>query len=105
MDVHIAKSKYGLKDSGGMSIYFLDSIEATFSDSPWERRKLFDTDNSWIGNDEEVEFIIDPIQEDKCQKGDPVDSYPSPIDRLVSNDFYNRKFIIEEYPRRQHKGQ
>ncbi len=104
MDVDISIAEYRLKDSRGIGIYFLDSVEATLGHSPWERRKLFDTDDSGISNNEEIELIIDPIKEDKCQKGNPIYRDTCPIDCLIADNLYNRKLIGNQYPSRNNKG-
>lgn len=98
MDVDIAKSKNRLKDSGGMCIYFLDTVEATFAYSSRKGRELLDPDNPWISDNKEIKFVVDPVEEDKSQKGNPVNSYPGPVNRLESNNLNNGALITQKNP-------
>ena len=101
----ISESKYSLKHSGSMSVYFLDAIEATLRHTTWERWNLLDTDDARVCDDEKIKFIIDPVEKDKCQECYPVYRHARPIDSLISDNVNNDELIIEKYPRRNDKGE
>ena len=104
MDMDIPIVKNGLQYSFCMSIYFLDAVETTFCHTAWEGWELFDTDDAWVSDDEEIELIIDPVEEDKCEESDPIYSNSSPVDWFVSENIENRSFIAQEHPGRDHEG-
>lgn len=103
MDMDIAISEDSLEDSGCMSINFLDSIETTFCYSSWKCGNLLDSNHSRVSDDKKIKLIINPVKKDKCKKGNPIDSYASPINCLIANDINNRVFISKEYPRSNNK--
>lgn len=103
MDVDISISEYCLEDSSCVGIYFLDTIEATFGDSTRKCRNLLYTDNAWIGDDEEIELIVDPVEEDKGKERNPIDRNTSPIDSLISDYVDNGELIGEKHPRRNNE--
>lgn len=78
MDMHISESKYRLKYPCRMCIHFLNSIEWTLGYGSREGWYLVDPDHARARDDEEVEFIIDPVEEDKCQEYDPIERDSSP---------------------------
>jgi hypothetical protein len=77
MDVPIGENR--LQYSSSMSIYFLDTIEATLSHSPRECRDLLYTDDTRVGDDEEIELIVDPVEENKGEKCYPKYTKQCPI--------------------------
>ena len=54
-----------------MCIDLLDSVERTLTDAPRECGYLVDTDDACICDDEEVEFIVDPIKQHEGQEDNP----------------------------------
>jgi hypothetical protein len=72
-DMHIPIAEYSLPYSCRMCIYFLDSIETTFTYYAREDGELLDPDHSRVRDDEEIEFIIDPTQKDEGKEHDPVE--------------------------------
>jgi hypothetical protein len=78
MDMYMSESKYGLEDTSDLCIHLLDSIESTFCHATREGSYLFDTDDTLISNEEEIQFIIDPGYEYKCKKKHPIKANPSP---------------------------
>ncbi len=71
MDMDITKGKERLKNTCCVCVDFLDSIERTLTHRSRECWDLIDTDDTRVGDDEEIELIVDPIQQDKSQKYDP----------------------------------
>ena len=104
MDMDISESKECLKHSSGICIYFLYSIEAAFGDASRKGWNLLNPDDPWIGDDKQIELIVDPIKEDKGQKCYPINRNACPVDSFISKKFDNGSFISEEYPRRDNKG-
>lgn len=97
--MHIAESEYRLEYTCCMCVDLLDSIEWTLTDAARECWYLVDTDDTCISDDEEVEFVIDPVEEDKSQKYDPKDWYGSP-EYSTTRDRHNTLTIYEkEYTR------
>jgi hypothetical protein len=76
--MYIPESEYRLEDTCCMCVDFLNSIEGTFTDAPRECGYLVDTDDTCICDDEEIELIVDPVEEDKSQKYNPKERYGSP---------------------------
>jgi hypothetical protein len=73
MYMHITESEECLEYSGGMSIYLLYAIEATLRHISRESGDLLYADDTRIRDDDDIEFVIDPIKKDKSEKHNPVD--------------------------------
>lgn len=95
-DMHITEFEYRLQYPCCMSIDFLYTIETTLSNIPRESRYLLDPDHSRIGDDYNIEFVIDPVNEDKRQKHDPVYSKSSPVESSTC-DVHDGYPIAYEY--------
>jgi hypothetical protein len=80
MDMDITESEERLEDTCRMCVDLLDSVEWTLGYWSRECRDLIDTDDTRVRDDEEVEFVIDPIQQDKSQKYYPEETECSPIE-------------------------
>ncbi len=78
MDMDMTISKEGLHNSRDLSIYFLDTIKITLAHLTRERAKLFYSDEAFIGDDEEIKFIIDPRDKNIGGKVYPVQDHGSP---------------------------
>ncbi len=102
MDMDISEAKYRLKNPCCMRIDLLYSIERTLRDTPRESRNLLDTDDARVSDDEDIEFVIDPVEEDKCEKYNPVESESSPVER-TSYDIDDHTLVCEEDPRTDEK--
>ena len=80
MDMYIPESKYRLKNPCCMSIDLLYSIEWAFRHASRKRWDLVYTDDARICDDEYIEFVIDPVEKDECEKYDPVERESSPVE-------------------------
>lgn len=74
----ITESEYCLEDTCCMCIDLLDSIEWTLTNAARECWYLVDPDDTSISDDEEIELIVDPVEEDKSQKYNPKERYSPP---------------------------
>ena len=97
VDMHIPKAKKCLDDACSMWCHFLDTIEVALGDCTREYRDLLYTDDTGVRDDDDIELIIDPVEEDKCEEHDPIDWNPSPVER-TSYDIYHDGLIWEKYP-------
>lgn len=61
MDVDISESENSLENPCCMGIDLLDTIERALTHIAWERWELLYTDHTRISDDEEIQFIIDPV--------------------------------------------
>ncbi len=104
VDMDISESKECLEHSSGIGIYFLYSIKAAFGDASRKSRNLLDPYDPWIGDDKQIELIVDPIKEDKGQKCYPINGDTRPVDSLISQQFDNGSLIRDKYPRRYNKS-
>lgn len=77
----ISEAKYRLENPSSVSIDFLYPVERTLCDAPRESRNLLDTDHSRVSDDKDIEFVIDPVEQDKCEKYNPVEGESSPVER------------------------
>ena len=93
----ITEFKNSLKYSWSMSVHFLYAVERALSDISRESRKLLYTDDTRVGDDDNIEFIIDPIDQDKCQKHDPIYRKSSPVEWSTDN-IHDRYPIAYKYP-------
>jgi hypothetical protein len=98
MDMHISELKNRLKYPCRICPHFLYSIETTLGDASRECRYLLYTDDTRICDDDDIEFVIDPVNQDKCQKHNPIYSDPSPVESSTY-DVHDRDLISYEYPR------
>lgn len=70
---HVAKIKHGREDTfdGGGDV--LDAGKIEFADVPYKQPFLFDVDDALIGDDPDIEVVIDPQEEtenpDKDEEG------------------------------------
>ena len=60
------------KESFSLGIYLLDAFEGTFTEVDMEKSDLIDTDDALIRDDDEIEFIIRPDDEDENEKYRPI---------------------------------
>ena len=97
-DMDITEFKDRLEYPWGMCIDLLDSIERTLGDISRKCWNLLDTNHSRIRDDKEVEFIIDPVDKDKCKKNNPIYRKSSPIERS-SDKIHDRASVGDQYPR------
>lgn len=98
----ITESENRLEDTSSMSIHFLNTVERTLTDRTRECWYLIDTDDTRISDDEEIEFIIDPVEEHKREEHDPVEWESTPIEPTPEY-VDNRLAICDEDPWRQKK--
>ncbi len=103
MDMDISETEERLNNSWGMSIHFLNAVKWAFTHGSRQGWYLIDTDHSRIRDDEEIEFIIDPVDEYECEKYDPIEWKPSPIEPATKK-IDNSTLITNEYRRRDKKG-
>ena len=96
MDMDIPESEEWLNNPWGMSIHFLNTVEWAFTHGSRQRWYLIDTDDPRISDNEEIEFIIDPVDQYKCEKYDPIEWEPSPIE-ATSKEINNCDLIIHQY--------
>ena len=94
MDMDIPESKYRLENPCCMSIDLLYSIEWAFRHASRKGWDLVYTNDSRVCDDEYVELIIDPVEKDKCEKYNPVERHPSPVERTSDN--INNPILIRE---------
>jgi len=78
MDMDVSIMEDCLKNTCDFSIDFLDTTKATFGNASWKSWNLFNTYNSLISNDKQFDFIIDPREENKGDKYEPIDTEASP---------------------------
>ena len=98
MDMDIPKAKKCLYYTCSMCGHFLYTIEIALSDSTRKYRNLLYTNHTRVSDDDDIEFIVDPIKEYKCQKKYPVNRKASPIES-TSYYIYYHDMIGKEYPR------
>ena len=103
MNMYVSESKYSLEYTCCVSIHLLNTIETTLCDTTWECWDLLYTDHARVGDDEEIEFVIDPVEEDKCEKKYPIYRESSPVDRS-SEYLHDRSSIGDEYPWAREEG-
>jgi hypothetical protein len=96
MDISVWE--YSLEYSCGMSVYFLNTIEATLTHSSRERWDLLDTDDAWVCDDKEIELVIYPVEEDKGEKCYPKDTNQGPIKGIITKKLEDRSLIREKKP-------
>lgn len=80
MDMDIPESKYRLENPCCVSINFLYSIEWALRHASRKGWDLVYTYDARVCDNEYVEFIVDPVEKDECEKYDPVEREPSPIE-------------------------
>ena len=102
MDMNITESEYRLKYPCGMCIHFLNTIERALRYSTRKCWYLINTDNPGLCDDKEIEFIIDPTEEDESQEYNPIEWESSPIES-ASKEFDNRSLVLDKYCRRNKK--
>ena len=99
----ISESEYSLEYTCCMSIDFLHTIETTLSDCTRKSWYLLDSYNSRIRDDDDIELVIDPVEEDKCQKHDPVYTESSPVESIELEYIDDSWLIRKKYPWTQKK--
>lgn len=87
MNMYISESKNCLQNSGGMSIYLLDSIQGTLSYTSRKHGNLVNSYNAGVCYNKKIKFIIDPVKKYKGKKYYPVQGNASPKE-TTSNHFY-----------------
>ena len=102
--MYIPEAEYRLEDTCCMGIHLLDTVETTLCDAAWECWDLLYTDHARVGDDEEIEFVIDPVEEYKCEKKYPIYRESSPVDRS-SEYLHDRSSIGDEYPWAREEGE
>ncbi len=91
----ITEFEYRLEYSCGMCIHLLDTIETTLSHIPGEGRYLIDPDDARISDDDDIKLVIDPVDQYKCHKHNPVYREPSPVE-CSTCDIHDRYSIAYE---------
>jgi hypothetical protein len=87
-----------LENSCYLSIDLLHTIETTLTHSPRERRQLLNTDDTLVSDDEEIELVIDPREENKSEKEHPIYTQSSP--EYSSPEYSNECCLHREYQER-----
>lgn len=94
----IPEAEYRLKYPCGMSIHFLYSIETALSHCSRECWNLLDPYDARIRDDDDIEFVIYPVEEDKSEKYDPINTETTPVESVELEYIDDSSLISKKYP-------
>lgn len=97
VDMDIPEAKYRLENPCCMCIHFLYSVEGALCDASGQSGDLVDPDDPRVCDDEDIELVVDPVEEDKREEYDPVECESSPVE-CASDDVDHGALVGEYHP-------